>query len=250
MFIHYRTKGIFIKRREMGEADILFTVYTQDFGKLNILGKAIRKINSKLRAGAREFCFSEIEFIQGKTNKTLTDAVLIDNFSEIRKDLDKTDTAFKICDVLDQLVGQEEKDNQIWELLLESFRKLEIGNSLKSNPPGSLPKSIQENCKLKIIYYFFLWNLLAILGYCPELYKCSVCEKKLYPDDLYFSTEQGGLVCNACSKENYNSIEAETIKILRLILSKDWNTLTKLKTEERNWQELETISQKYIFELK
>ena len=35
MAIHYRTKGIFIKKAARGEADEIFTVYTKDFGKLN-----------------------------------------------------------------------------------------------------------------------------------------------------------------------------------------------------------------------
>ncbi len=230
MFIHYRTKGIFIKRQEREEADILFTVYTQNFGKIDILGKSIRKINSKLRAGSRELCLSEIEFIQGKTHKTLTDSLLIDNFPEIREDLDKTEIAFQICNILDQLVAEEQKDDQIWELLLESFERL--------------------NTEHKLCYFFFLWNLLAILGYQPELYKCALCEKKLDPNDLHFSSEQGGLVCSVCAGKDSISVKAEVIKILRLILNKNWDILTKLKTEEKNWQELEKVSQKYVFELK
>ena len=55
MFIHYRTNGVMIKKKDLGEADQLFTIYTKDFGKLEILGKAIRKISSKLRSGAELF---------------------------------------------------------------------------------------------------------------------------------------------------------------------------------------------------
>ena len=76
MFLNYRTKGFIFKKEDRGEADQLFTIYTKDFGKLEILGKAIRKISSKLRSGAETFYLSEIEFIQGKTYKTLTDAIL------------------------------------------------------------------------------------------------------------------------------------------------------------------------------
>lgn len=80
MFVHHRTKAIVLKKVDRKEADQLFTLYTEDFGKLTVLGRAIRKISSKLRSGIEIFYLSEIEFIQGKAYKILTDAVLIEKF--------------------------------------------------------------------------------------------------------------------------------------------------------------------------
>ncbi|MCK4520684.1 DNA repair protein RecO [Candidatus Parcubacteria bacterium] len=243
MAVHYRTKSFFITEIAQGESDKLFVVYTKDFGKLKILGKAIRKIKSKLRGGAGLFYLSEIEFIQGKTYKTLTDTILINSFPDIRKDLEKLKTAFQISDVLDKLVKDEEKDEKIWELLKEVFEKLKIENSMKIG-----------NWKLEIIYYYFLWNLLSALGYQPEFYKCSSCGKELKPFQLYFSPEQGGIVCNVCAQEikkedsltKLIEIKPDVIKILRLFLQKDWSVLSKLKVEEKNKELLETISEDYL----
>ena len=104
MFTRYRTCGLIFKKEAQGEVNQLFTVYTKDFGKLEILGKAIRKISSKLRSGTEVFYLSEIEFIQGKTYKTLTDAILIGKFENIRTDLKKLRIAYKISGILDNLV--------------------------------------------------------------------------------------------------------------------------------------------------
>ena len=87
MFVHHRTSGFILKKVDRKETDQLLTIYTKDFGKLEILAKAIRKISSKLKSGAEIFYLSEIEFIQGKTRKTLTDAILIEKFENLRKDL-------------------------------------------------------------------------------------------------------------------------------------------------------------------
>ena len=87
MFIHYRTQGFILKKIDRGEVDRIFTIYTKDFGKLELLAKAERKIQSKLRGGLELFYLSEIEFIQGKAHKTLTDAILIDNFKNLRGNL-------------------------------------------------------------------------------------------------------------------------------------------------------------------
>jgi DNA repair protein RecO (recombination protein O) len=240
MFIHYRTQGIIIKKEAQGEVDQLFTIYTKDFGKLEILGKAIRKISSKLRSGAELFYLSEIEFIQGKTYKTLTDAILIEKFENLRNDLKKLSIAYKISEVFDSLIKGQEPDETIWKLLNETFDRLnhwKIENSLKI-----------ENWKLEIIYYYFLWNLFSILGYQPELYQCSFCQKKLVPERLYFSPKEGGVICQHCSSKlkSKEEINPEVVKILRIILKRNWSILKKLKIDFKTEKLLKGISDFYF----
>jgi len=229
MFIHYRTLGIILKKEDRGEADQVFTILTKDFGKLKILGRAIRKIKSKLRAGAQPFYLSEIEFIQGKAYKTLTDAILVEKFEKIRKDLDKLDTASRVVEVLDNLVKGEEADEGIWKLALETFKKLDF---------SPIPYFL--------IYHYFFWNFLSILGYMPELRDCPLCQKGLTPANIYFSSEQGGLVCGNCFKEKGEKINPEIVKILRILIKKDWATLSKLKIKPEYEEELEKISEDYL----
>ena len=180
MAIHYRTPGFILKKDNRGEADQLFVIYTKDFGKLEVLGKAIRKIKSKLRSGTELFYLSEIEFIQGKAYKTLTDALVIKKFKNIRQNLEKLEVAYQIAIIIDSLLIREEKDENIWCLINEVFDKLENANSLK------------------IIYYYFLWNLMVFLGYQIDLYHCAVCQKKLSPQKLYFDAEENVVIDSSC----------------------------------------------------
>lgn len=205
-----------IKKADLREADRLFTIYTKDFGKLEILGKAIRKIKSKLRGGADLFYLSEIEFIQGKTHKTLTDAILVESFQNVRRDLKRLEVAYQITETLDNLVSKEEKDDQIWQLLIEVFEKL---NSSKKMP---VVRPLFSHSTQEIIYYYFFWNLVSILGYLPELQKDSLCGKK---------------------------IDTDLAKILKLILKKEWQILSRLKIEPRHLGLLKNISGWYNKEI-
>lgn len=234
MFIHYRTLGLVLKKEDRGETDQLISFYTKDFGKLEILGKAIRKISSKLRSGTNVFYLSEIEFIQGKAHKTLTDAVLIDKFKNLRKDLKKSAVAYKIAEILDDLIKGQEKDEKIWRLVLETFHKLDDLTLLPVN--------------YFLIYYYFLWNLFSVLGYQPEIYKCSFCQKRLEPNKICFSIEEGVLTCNQCSKktEGVIAINEGLVKILRIILKKDWPTFKRLKIENYQKKALKEISENYL----
>jgi DNA repair protein RecO (recombination protein O) len=204
MFIHYRTFGLILDKENRGDADQLFTIYTKDFGKLEILGKAIRKASSKLRPGAEIFYLSEIEFIQGKVYKTLTDAILIEKFANIKADLKRLKVSYKISQILNDLVKGQESDEKIWYLLKETFKKLN-----KLEIAGE---------KLELLYYYFFWNLISLLGYQPELRADSICGKRTDPD---------------------------LAKILKIIIKKNWQVLSRLKITPDHLRLLKNISRWY-----
>jgi len=235
MAVHYRTQGFILKQDNLKEADQLFIIYTKDFGKLKILGRAIRKIKAKLRGNSQLFSLLELEFIQGKSYKTLTDAIVINKFSEIHKDLEKLKITYQIGEVLDNLIKGEEADENIWKLLSETFDRL-----------NDLPFIIYH---LPLIYYYFFWNLVSVLGYHPQLNNCVLCGKKLEPQKLSFIPEQGGIICSNCLKDKKEVIDIspETIKVLRLILNKDWLIIRKLRRiDESNLNNLENISDNFL----
>ena len=238
---------------------------------MEILARAIRKIKSKLRSGADLFLLSEIEFIQGKTYKTLTDAILVDKFKSLRKNSKKLEIAYKITDALDSLLGKEEKDEKIWKLLIETINKLNNCSLFTIHPvrdykreKNGQRKQISNGVHCSLIYYFFLWKLFLILGYSPQLYSCPICQRKLIPETFWFSAEEGGIVCWRCfkdfkeeKKKMARETEVDTIKILRIFLTpldnkhltgreENWEVLEKLKMEEKTQRDLKEVSEFYL----
>lgn len=232
MFNHYRTSGFILRKSDRGEANRIFTVYTKDFGKLELMARAERKITSKLRGGLELFYFSEIEFIQGKHYKTLVDVVLIDSFNNLKKDLKVLSVLSKISEVFDILIKEADPDEKIWNLLVEVFKKL-------------------NDARPEIVYHYFFWNFISILGYRPELYNCSLCQKKLSPKDIYFNNREAGLACGRCEnpKESAKKIDPSAVKIIRIIVKKDWPTLKKLKIKKQELDSLKKTSQYYFSEI-
>ena len=234
MFIHYRTQGIILQKIDRGESDRLFTLYTKDFGKLDLLAKSERKIKSKLRSGLELFYLTEIEFIQGKAQKTATDAILINKFEVLRNDLRRLKVAYQISAVACKLLRGQESDKEIWKLLNEVFEKLN-SSSLK-------------DLKIDLMYHYFLWNFLSLLGYQLDFYNCFVCQRKVNPSNLSLVVRDGGLVCEQCKKKvkKSESIDSNLIKILRILTKKDFITLNKLKLDESILKNLKSISRKYL----
>ena len=234
MFVHYRTQGIILKKSDRGENNRLFTFYTKDFGKLDIAGKAIRKISSKLKSGTEIFYFSEIEFIQGKRQKILTDAIVIERFENIRKDLVKLKLVHRIAEIFIGLMSGQEKDKKIWSSLLFTFNKI---NDLQF-----------KASEIRLWYYYFVWNLFSDLGYLPELYHCSFCRKKLKPDTLYFSPVEGGIICEQCFPKikETKKISTNIVKILRILTEKKEKIISKLKIKTTDLKELQLITEYFL----
>ena len=245
MTIHYQTRGFVFKKEDVNESDRNFSIFTEDYGRIDIFAKAIRKSVSKLRSGIDIFSMSDIEFIQGKSRKTLTDAQVVAGSTNLSKNLPKFKIANDVGELLDSFLRGQEKDERIFNLINETFTKLD--NCTSFEPEGSQGLNGSTAKPYTLICYFFLWNFLSLLGYHPEVQKCASCHEKLIPYDLYFSSKDGGIICKKCSdqKEDALKVNSDAVKILRLILKKDWQTLSRLKIEPTSQKLFEKISENY-----
>jgi DNA repair protein RecO (recombination protein O) len=234
MTLKYRTKGFVFKKDDRGEADQSFSVFTKDYGRLDLKAKAIRKITSKLRADIDIFFFLEVEFIQGKNNKTLTDAAKIEKFDNVICDTQKLQVAYKISDILDRFVKGQEKDDTTFNLLRDSFDKLK-GDTFSVN-------------NHQLIFQCFFWNFVSLQGYRIEVRKCVACQLELNQHAIYFSNKVGGVLCKNCATISGDAkiINSDIVKILRLIFIKDWHTLSKLRIGQFSKNLLEDICQDAI----
>lgn len=130
----YVTEGIVLKRKDIGEADVLFTIYTKDYGKIRALAQGVKKSSAKLKGHLETFSHSEIHFVLGKNGERLVGACLLSFWEAIRKDLAKIAAAQKIVFVVDRYCLSGEKDEEFWNFLLTSFRELEEKISSEATP--------------------------------------------------------------------------------------------------------------------
>ena len=230
MILKHRTKGFVFKKSDRNESDRVFSVFTEDYGRVEILGKGIRKINSKLRAGIDLFFLSEIEFIQGKNHKTLTDARKVEKFCNLAQNPEKFGIAGKISEILENFIKGEEKDEAAFSLLGETFGKLDNFQFSAYNS--------------QLLYYYFFWNFISSQGYRCQVRRCACCSSGLKPHDIYFSPKEGGIICGNCFQKEKTALKvnADAVKVLRVILEKEWRILPRLKMEDSSYGLLAEIS--------
>jgi DNA repair protein RecO (recombination protein O) len=250
MFIHYRTRAVLIKEEARGEGDILLTFFSQEYGRIEVLARSLRKIKSKLRSSLELFSLIQIEYIQGKHYKTLTDALRIKNYKGIKESPAKLKIAFYIADILERLIHSQEKDDGIWQLLLDTLDRLENHQLVRGDDYFNFSNEslLEKHWDLKLMYYYFFWSLIETLGYKPELYYCPLCQKRLKPSELYFSFQEGGVICEHCfskleEKEKMSCLKVgpELVKVIRLLVEKKWSLLKRLEVKKKEKEAIDRL---------
>ena len=124
MAFHYKTQGIILKKQDVGEANRIFKVFCKEYGKLTLFAVSERKITSKLRGGLELFSLSQLEFVQGKQKKVLVEAIPLTQYLTSLEDISYLRSAMNIAKLVDEHMAEQERDERVWNLLLQSFFEL------------------------------------------------------------------------------------------------------------------------------
>ncbi len=120
----YKTEAFVIKRINFGEADKILTVYSKHYGKIRCLAKGVRKLTSR-KAGALDLFNQVVIFVaKGKNLDLITEARILRSFSSFKKDLKKVALAYKFVELVDRLNAENQANHSVYQLLLDSLRKL------------------------------------------------------------------------------------------------------------------------------
>lgn len=120
----YVTEGVVLKRRNLGEADRLVTIFTKKFGKLTALARGVRRPTSR-RAGSLEPATQAVFFFaHGKTWDILTQAQLVSSFRQARRNLARLTQTYQILEVVDLLTREHQDHPEIYELLVSTLASL------------------------------------------------------------------------------------------------------------------------------
>ena len=121
---NFRTEGIIIKRRNFNEADRILTVMTRDYGKLQIKAAGVRKITSRRAAHIELLNYTILHLYKGKTFSILTEAKMLDDFSQVKGDFEKVGLAYHLCELVDGLCPENQENSKVFFLLQKTLAEL------------------------------------------------------------------------------------------------------------------------------
>lgn len=120
----YTVQGIILKRKNVGEADRLLTVFTREQGKIQIKAKGVRKIASKRASHIEPLNKTSLTIYKGVGTAVLTEASALDHFTDIKTNLEKVGFAYHICELVDGLCPENQENEAIFALVEDMLTKL------------------------------------------------------------------------------------------------------------------------------
>lgn len=160
----YKIRGIIIKRKNIGEADRMLTVFTKDQGKIQIKAKGVRKITSRRSSHVELLNYCMFTLYKGQGIPVLTEIETLESFQSIKTNLRKTGFAYHICELIDGLCPEGQENANVFGLFHDTLQKLSDRESY-SSPAISLADSTDSPADISLINYHFELQLLTTLGY-------------------------------------------------------------------------------------
>ncbi|MBI4282930.1 MAG: DNA repair protein RecO [Chloroflexi bacterium] len=226
----YQTEAIIIKKTKLGEADSILTLYTPELGKIQGFARSLRKPKSKLAGHLELLTHSLVSLARGRNLDTITGSQTIDSFLPLKNDLELTSYALYATELINQFTVEHQENRPVFRLLLETMERL------------------CQNSDKELALRYFEVQLLNEVGYRPQLQQCVACHQPLMPVINSFGAAVGGMLCPNCRQSQPLSypLSVNALKVLRLLQSNDYTTVSRLKMNRELSRELEMVLRGYL----
>ena len=217
-------EGIIVSEKPYGETSKIINVLTDKYGIIGMMVKGCRTMKSPLRSVTGKLTYGKF-FIYYKRDKLslLSEVNVINNFNNIKKDIDKISYASFLLELAEQVYKQH-SHSDVYKLLIDGLIK------------------INDNFDPLVITNIIELKYLDFLGVMPIIDSCSICgtDKSI----ATLSSSKGGYVCNNCLT-NEKLVSDKTIKLIRLFYYVDISKISKLEIGNLEKKEINEFLDEY-----
>ena len=216
-------EGIIINTKNYSDTSKIVDIFTKEYGIIGVMAKGCKSLKSNLRSVTDKLTYAKFTIFYKKDKLSiLSEASIINNFSNIKKDIEKISYASFLIDLTNQVYKQSE-DTDLYDLLISSLIK------------------INDNFNPLIITNIIELKYLNYLGVMPNLEGCSICGAK---NVITLSSDKGGYLCKRCHT-NEPIVSDKTIKLVRMYNLVDINKISKLDLNDTIVKEVNRFIDSY-----
>lgn len=217
----YNVEGVILRRRNIGEADSIFTVLSPYAGKFDAVARGVRKPRSRMRGHLEPLTRCRLLLARGRTLDVFTQAEALTSYRAIHDDLELGATALYCAELVDRFTVEHVEQPGIYELLLDTLDALEAGA-----PPH-------------VVRHFEI-HLMVLTGFEMQFDACAVCEARLPEAEALLSGQAGGLVCAGCRPlaGGGRLVGVRGIKVLRFARANSIERVAEVRVDDDLAREL------------
>ena len=228
--MYLKTQGLVLRRTEYNDRDCLLTILTREHGKLTAKARGVRRKNSPLTAQCQLLAFAEFTLFEYKGMYTVNEAVTIELFPQLRRDIVKLSLATYFAQAAETVSQEDLPTPELQSLVLNCMFAL-----AKLNEPEEKVKAVFE------------LRCACITGYFPDLIGCFSCGNE-NPD--YFNLSEGRLECGECTGLDVTGIRMPVnsgiLDAMRYIAYCSPKKLFSFAIGRENLEQLASITEAYL----
>lgn len=181
----FRTEAVVLRKIPFRETSQIVTLFTREKGKIAAMAKGARNLKSQFGATLQPMSHIEAIFYYKPTRElqTLSETSHVAVLNGITDDLDKIAVGMRIVEIVQALVQQEERNEQVFNLLIHTLHHLDHATE---NIPN--------------VWLYFQLQLAGCLGFQPDVVR----------EDVEALPENGGLLLLA-SGAMYSDLNEERL---------------------------------------
>lgn len=185
---------LILKEVNYKENDKILHALSKSRGKIQIISKGSKKNNSRLINASQLFAYSKCSLNVSKDMYILTSAELINNFYNLKNNIDAYFNGCYILELISYVAQENEYDLKIFDMTIAVLTYM--------------CKYKKDFDKLTAAYEL---KLVSMLGYKPDFLHCLSCGTSIN-ENAKFSISEGGVFCPSCVNNgsginvNYNEI--------------------------------------------
>lgn len=224
----YKAEGIVIRTKSFGEADLIVTLFSKNYGKLHLVANGARKVKSKKRGSVQLFTYSKYLIHEGRQLDTITQGEIIESFSHLAEDLDLLMLGSYCCELIDNFLPDKEPSIELFYLLLDSLLLLPFVDR-------------------EVLLRAFELKAINLNGYFPNLTICTNCGKNI-GIKTFFSSSEGGVLCAECKQVDPYAISCSKgiLAVMERLTKSDLKKLRVLKINQDEKDVLKKLNQNYL----
>jgi DNA repair protein RecO (recombination protein O) len=187
----YKARGIVLRARNLGEADKIYTLFTDAHGKIDAVAKGVRRARSHV-AGKLEFMSeATLTMHRGRTLDVIVSAEIARAHWAAIVDPGGFATAHVLAELVDSFCETHLALPDVFDLVRGALQALAVA----PEPAALVPR--------------FQLRLLGALGFAPASDACVRCADALVGSSAWADLEAGGLACARCRPHRADALALE-----------------------------------------
>jgi DNA repair protein RecO (recombination protein O) len=199
--------GYILARHNLGENDRIYSLFSQDDGKVSFVAKGIKKSSAKLSGQLQPFACIKLRLIKGKNLDILVGAQIAKHYDLLSVSMEAIGVGYRMIEMIARCLAENQPSLPAFKLFEQCCQALMDG----INP--------------QLVNQYFSVRFLDIMGSQPDF------EHVNPTPQYYLDYDSGHIVANRPSA-HYGIVPEKVIKLWRLVLHKDLKTLSRISNLE------------------